>query len=185
MTFLHNHADQIWACDFIHVTDLLFRSLFVFVMVEWGSRRVVHVGVTRHPTDVWVAQQMREATPFGQSPRYLLRDNDRKYGYHVRAVTEGVGIEVLTTPIGASKANAICADRRERRRLRFVGSTRCECLDHMRITSEAHLRRVMKEYVTYFNGERPHQGIGQRIPEHPGFVESVPSDARIIAQLIL
>jgi putative transposase len=64
-TFLHNHAAQIWACDFIQVTDLFFRSLFAFVMIELGSRRVVHVEVTRQPTDAWVAQQIREATPFG------------------------------------------------------------------------------------------------------------------------
>lgn len=151
-TFLHNHADQIWACDFIQVTDLLFRSLFVFVMVELGSRRVVHLGVTKQPTDTWVAQQIREATPFGAGPRYLLRDNDRKYGSHVWAVTEGVGIEVLKTPIGAPRANALCE--------RFVGSVRRECLDHLLILSEAHLRRVMKAYQAYFNSERPHQGIG-------------------------
>jgi putative transposase len=106
-TFLHNLADQIWACDFIHVTDLLFRPLFAFVMIELGSRRVVHVGVTAHPTDAWVAQQVREATPFSQGPRYLLRDNDRKYGQHVWAVTQGAGIEVLKTPLGAPRANAI------------------------------------------------------------------------------
>src|SRR6266498_4898776 len=79
-TFLRNHAPEIWACDFLQVTDLLFRPLFAFFVVEHGSRRVVHVGVTRHPTDAWVAQQLREATPHGERPRYLIRDNDRKFG---------------------------------------------------------------------------------------------------------
>ena len=79
-TFLRNHAGDIWACDFLPVTDLLFRPVYAFFVVALGSRRVVHVGVTRHPTDAWVAQQLREATPFGQQPRYLIRDNDRKYG---------------------------------------------------------------------------------------------------------
>jgi putative transposase len=77
-TFLRNHAPDIWACDFLPVTDALFRPLHAFVVIALGSRRVVHVGVTRHPTDTWVAQQLREATPFGEQPRYLIRDRDSK-----------------------------------------------------------------------------------------------------------
>jgi len=79
-TFLHNHASQVWACDFLPVYDLFFRPLFIFFIVERGSRRVVHFGVTSHPTDEWTAQQLLEATPFGKSPRFLIRDNDRKFG---------------------------------------------------------------------------------------------------------
>ena len=79
-TFLRNHAHEIWACDFLQVTDLLFRPLFAFFIMELGSRRVVHVGVTRHPTDEWVTQQLRESTPYGQWSCFLLRDNDCKYG---------------------------------------------------------------------------------------------------------
>jgi putative transposase len=79
-TFVHNHARQIWACDFLQTYDLFFRDLFVFVLIEIGSRRVVHWAVTRHPSDDWVAQQLREATPFGQGSRFLLRDRDSKYG---------------------------------------------------------------------------------------------------------
>ena len=79
-TFLRNHAAGIWVCDFLPVTDALFRPLYAFFVVELATRRVVHVGATRHPTDAWVAQQFREATPFDQHPRYLLRDNDAKFG---------------------------------------------------------------------------------------------------------
>ncbi len=79
-TFLHNHAEDIWACDFLQVTDLFFRPLFAFFIIEHKSRKVIHVGVTRSPTDPWVAQQLREATPYGQAPKYLIRDNDRKFG---------------------------------------------------------------------------------------------------------
>jgi len=79
-TFLHNHAAQIWACDFLQVTDLFFRPLFAFFVIELKSRRVIHRGVTRSPTDSWVAQQLREATPYGQAPKYLIRDNDCKFG---------------------------------------------------------------------------------------------------------
>jgi hypothetical protein len=77
-TFLHSQAEAIWACDFIQIADVFFRSLFAFVIVDLSSRRVVHIGVTRHPSDAWTAQQLREATPFGQGPNHLIRDNDDK-----------------------------------------------------------------------------------------------------------
>jgi transposase InsO family protein len=155
-TFLRNHASEIWSCDFLQTYDLFFRAVFVFVIIELGSRRLVHFGVTRNPTDAWVAQQVREATPFGEGPRYLIRDNDNKYGDRFATIAKGTGIEVLRTPYGAPKANAICE--------RFLGSVRRECLDHFLILSEPHLHRVIKEYREYFNYARPHQGIGQRIP---------------------
>ncbi len=136
---------------------MFFRPLFAFVMTELGSRRIVHVGVTRAPTDTWVAQQLREATPWGAAPRYLIRDNDAKYGSHFVAAALGSRVQVLRTPIKAPRANAICE--------RLLGSVRRECLDHILIVSEAHLRRVLTEYVMYFNRSRPHQGIDQRVPE--------------------
>jgi hypothetical protein len=79
-TFLRTHAADIWACDFLPVSDLLFRQIYAFFIIELATRRVVHVGVTRHPTAAWVAQRLREATPNGWHPTYLLRDNDSKFG---------------------------------------------------------------------------------------------------------
>jgi hypothetical protein len=76
-TFLKNHAKDIWACDFLPVIDLWFRPLYLFFIIELASRRIVHFNVTAHPTDAWVAQQLREATPFGRVPRFLIRDRDR------------------------------------------------------------------------------------------------------------
>jgi putative transposase len=98
-TFLRNHASQIWACDFLQTYDAFFRTMFVFIIVELGSRRVVHFGVTRHPTDQWTARQIREATPCGKGPRYLIRDSDSKYGASFERVTMGTEIEVLKTPL--------------------------------------------------------------------------------------
>jgi putative transposase len=158
-TFLRNHASEIWACDFLQTYDALFRTVFVFVIIELESRRVVHVNVTRHPTDVWVAQQLREATPFGERPRFLIRDNDKKFGEQFQDVVDGTDIELLKTPVEAPRANAFCG--------RFLGSLRRECLDYMLILSERHLRRIVTDYVTYFNQARPHQGIDQRIPCGP------------------
>lgn len=85
-TFLRNHAKDVWACDFLPVIDLLFRTVYVFFIIELGSRRVVHFGVTRQPTDTWVTQQLREATPYLQAPRFLIRDNDRKFGSEFTSV---------------------------------------------------------------------------------------------------
>jgi putative transposase len=165
-TFLHNHAGQIWACDFLQVTDLFFRPLFAFVIIELKSRRVVHVGVTRSPTDPWVAQQLREATPYGQAPTYLIRDNDSKFGPCFARVATTSAIEILKTPYHAPRANAICE--------RFLRSVRQECLDHLLIFHEKQLQRVLNEYVTYFNRARPHQGIQQQIPETYGSSGSSP-----------
>ncbi len=158
-TFLRNHGHEIWACDFLPVTDLLFRPLYAFVVIALGSRRIVHVGVTRHPTDAWVAQQLREATPFGQGPTHLLRDNDRKYGPACACAAAATGIEELRTAYRAPRQNATCE--------RFLGSVRRECLDHLLVLGEAHLRRVLREYVHYFHRDRPHHGLAQRIPEAP------------------
>jgi putative transposase len=107
-TFLHNHAAQIWACDFLQVTDLFFRPLFAFFLIELKSRKVIHVGVTRSPTDAWVAQQLREATPYGQAPKYLIRDHDNKFGPCFARVATTSAIEILKTPVCAPRANAIC-----------------------------------------------------------------------------
>jgi len=104
-TFLRNHAQEIWAYDFSHTYDLFFRSVFAVVIIELGSRRLAHFGVTRNPTDAWVAQHLRNATPFGQGPRFLIHDNDRKYGASFARVAKETGIEVLWTPYGAPKAN--------------------------------------------------------------------------------
>jgi len=170
--FLRNHAPEIWACDFLPVSDALFRPLHGFFVVALGSCRVVHVAVTRHPTDVWVAQQLREATPFDQRPRYLIRDRDSKYGPAFARVAATTGITELRTAYRAPRQNATCE--------RFLGSVRRECLDHVLVLGEAHLRRVLREYVAYFNQDRPHQGLRQHIlsdaaapPVHAGGVGNV------------
>src|SRR5438270_5808212 len=118
-TFLHNHAAQIWACDFLQVTDLFFRPLFAFFIIQLKSRRVIHVGVTRSPTDPWVAQHLREATPYGQAPKYLICDNDSKFGPCFARVATTSAIEILKTPFHAPRANTICE--------RFLRSVRQEC----------------------------------------------------------
>jgi transposase InsO family protein len=156
-TFLGTHGREIWACDFLQLTDLLFRPVFAFFVVELGSRRVVHVGVTRSPTDTWATQQLREATPEGTGPRFLLHDHDAKYGSAFARVAKASGVNLIRTPVRAPRANAVCE--------RFLRSVRHECIDHTLVLGERHLRRVLTEYVAYFNHGRPHQGLGQCTPE--------------------
>jgi transposase InsO family protein len=138
------------------VTDLFFRSLFSFLIIELQARRVIHIGVTRCPTDAWAAQHLREATAYGEGPKYLIRDNDGKFGGNFARVAKTSSIEILKTPYHAPQANAICE--------RFLGSVRRECLDHLLIPHEKQLQRVLNAYVYYFNRARPHQGIRQQIP---------------------
>jgi transposase InsO family protein len=177
-TFLRTHASGIWACDFLPVTDLLFRQVYAFFIIELATRRVMHVAVTRHPTDAWVAQQLREATPHRVVPTYLIRDNDSKFGPAFARVAAASGITILRTPYRAPRANALCE--------RFLGSVRRECLDHVLILGEGHLRRVLRAYVTYFNGSRPHQGIKQQVPAGVASAPRVPgTDGFIVAAPVL
>jgi len=176
-TFLHNHADQTWACDFIQTYDLLFRSIFAFIIIELNSRRVLHAGVTRSPSDQWVAQQFRNTLLDHDAPRFLIRDNDSKFGATFQNVAEGAGVEVLRTPFRAPRANATCE--------RFLGSLRRECLDHVLVLGEDHLRSIVAEYVLYHNECRPHQGLGQVIPMDVGTQMTSASSGKVVATPIL
>lgn len=157
VTFLRNHASDICACDFTVVHDLLFRPLYIFIIIELKTRRIVHAAVTRSPTDTWTAQQLREATPWGKGPRYLIRDRDKKYGGLFSALARSTAIKELKTPIQAPRANAVCE--------RFIGSLKRECLDHRLILNRRQLKRTVKEYVAFYNHLRPHQGLRQHIPD--------------------
>jgi putative transposase len=157
-TFVKNHIGDIWACDFTVIYDWLFRPWHIFVIMELKTRRIVHSAVITSPSDEWTAQQLREATPWGQGSKYLLHDRDSKYASHFSAVATGSGIKELRTPYRAPRANGVCE--------RYNGSLRGECLDHTLALNSKQLTRVIREYTNYFNQERPHQGIGQRIPIH-------------------
>jgi transposase InsO family protein len=158
-TFVKNHAHEIWCCDFVQAHDVLFRPLFLFFLMNQGSRRVVRVAATRNPTPDWTARQLREAIVAGASPRFLIRDRDDKFGATFDRVAEKVGVRVIKTAIRAPDMNPVAE--------RFVGSLRREALDHMLLLGVKDLDRIAGEYVRYFNRARPHQGMGQRIPDRP------------------
>ena len=169
-TFLRNHT--VWACDFLQIYDVWFRPLFAFFIIDVNSRQVVHVGVTRSPNARWTAQQLRNATPLGVGPELIIRDNDEKFGADFDRAAKGVGTRVIKTAIHAPLMNAVCE--------RFLGSVRRECLDHIIILGERHLRSVLDEYVGYVNESRPHQGLGQKVPV-PRIVDSSTADGRVVA----
>lgn len=139
------------------MADALFRPLFACFVVVLATRRVVPVGVPRHPTDAWGAPQRRAAAPFDRRPRYLIRDNDSKFGPTFARVAETRGVAILRTPYRAPRANAVCE--------RFLGSVRRECLGHLLILGARHLARVRRERVASCNRARPHQGLGHATPE--------------------
>ena len=175
-TFLKEHAHEIWACDFVQTYDALFRQIFAFVIVKHDTREVIYHAVTYHPTQDWTAQQLRNAT-FDDAPRFLIRDGDDKFGTMFDTVAEGSNIEVILSL--HPNMNAICE--------RFLGSLRRECLDHILLLGERHLRRVLRDYVTYFNECRPHQGIDQAIPRNSSAAlnDNVLAGGDVVARPIL
>ncbi len=155
-----HYKNQLLACDFFTVETLFLQTIYVFMFIEIGSRRVHFAGCTAHPNGTWVEQQARqimwELTDREPNIRFLIRDNDKKFTDAFDTVFRSEGIDVIPTPVRAPNANAFME--------RWIRSVREECLDKLLIINQAHLRRVMCEYVEFFNTARPHQGLDQQIP---------------------
>jgi transposase InsO family protein len=150
-TFLTNHAQQLIAADFFVVPTATCRLLFVLVLLAHDRRRIVRIAITEHPTAAWTVQQFRDAFPWDEAPRYLLRDRDHAFDH---VTTIGVQ-EVLTAP-GSPWQNAYVE--------RFIGSVRRECLDHVIVLSAAGLRCILNEYVSYYLRTRTHLGLNKDAP---------------------
>ena len=156
-TFLRNHLRTRAACDFFVVPTATFRLLFCFVILSHDRRRILHINITAHPTAAWTAQQIREAFPRDVTKhRFLLRDRDGAYGDEFRRVVRAIGIrEILTAP--QSPWQNPYAER-------VIGSIRRECLNHLIILGERHLRSILSEYVNYYNQSRPHLALDRNAP---------------------
>jgi putative transposase len=184
MTFVKNHAKAILACDFFVTVTANFRILYVLVIMEIGSRRIVHFNVTDHPTSEWTLQQFREAIRANDVMRFLIHDRDSIYSADLDSAIESMSLKILKTPVRAPTANAYCE--------RLIGTIRRECLDFMIPLNERHLRRPLNEWVIHYNKGRPHSSLGPGIP-HPSVAlpaagpsrHKIPCDHRVVVKPIL
>jgi putative transposase len=152
MTFLRNHLGQMVSVDFFTVPTIQLRVLYVFVILAHERRRVLHFYITEHPTAAWTAQQIVEAFPDDTVPSYLVRDRDGIYGHDFTTRVDGLGIQQV--PISARSPWQNCYVER------IIGSIRRECLNHVIVINERHLRRILRSYFSYYHRSRTHPVVG-------------------------
>jgi transposase InsO family protein len=157
-TFLRNHAPYIAAMDLFVVPTISFVQLYVLVIVRLARRELVWINVTRHPTAEWIARQITEAFPWNEAPRYLIRDRDAVYGTAVVRRLRAMGIRDKPIAPGSPWQNGYAE--------RLIGTIRRECLDHLIVLGEAHLRGVLGEFAAYYNESRTHRALNQDAPIH-------------------
>jgi transposase InsO family protein len=172
-TFLHNHTAGIGAMDFMIVPTVGFRLLFVLVILRHERRRLVSLSVTDHPTAEWVARQLTDAFPWDEAPDYMIRDRDKCYGHAVTKRLSAMGIRDHPIAPRSPWQNGYAE--------RLVGSIRRECLDHLVVFGEPHLRRILAAYAGYYNKLRTHLSLGKDSPDY----RSVQRLGQLAAQPIL
>jgi putative transposase len=151
-TFLRLHAQGIIACDFLVAVTATFRLLYVFVVIEHRSRRLLHFNISAHPSATWTLQQLREAIGLQEQYEYLLHDRDSIFAQHLDESIAKLGVKVLKSPPRSPMVNAICE--------RVIGTIRRECLDWLIPLSESHLRSILKYWIAHYNSGRPHMALG-------------------------
>jgi transposase InsO family protein len=155
-TFLHNHAPDIAAMDLFVVPTIGFKLLYALVIVRLGRRDLVSINVTAHPTAEWVARQITEAFPWNEAPRYMIRDRDSIYGAVITRRLRAMGIRDKPTTPASPWQNGVVE--------RLIGSIRRECVDHVIVLGEVHLRRTLKSHARYYNETRTHLALGKDAP---------------------
>jgi len=170
-SFLHNHLTEIAAIDMFVVATATFRLLYALIVLGHDRRRVIHFNVTENPTQVWLSRQMTDAFPWDTAPRYLLRDRDASYGPVFRDRVRVMGMKEVVTAPRSPWQNPYVE--------RLIGSIRRECLDHIIIVNERHLRGVLSSYFQYHHKSRTHLSLGKDCPQ-PRSIQP-PSAGTIIA----
>jgi putative transposase len=183
-SFVRNHARSMLACDFLVVVTTGFRQLYVFVLLEISTRRILHSNVTDHPTAAWTLQQFREALPSDHGHKFLIHDRDSIFSPELDQHLLSFGLKVLRTPVRAPQANAYCE--------RLIGTMRREFLDFVIPLSKRHLRSLLKEWVAHYNQARPHSSLGPGIPEPSNRMplqnsrrHTLPKGSRVMARPVL
>jgi putative transposase len=161
-TFLRNHAREVLACDFFVTVTAGFRLVYVFVVLDISTRRLVHWNLTEHPTAEWTAQQFRTCVTGDDPHRFVIHDRDAIYSGAVDRALKSMHLRVLMTPVRAPQANAYCE--------RLIGTMRRERVDFMIPLNERHLQRFLAEWVPHDNRGRPHASLGPGIPDRPSSV---------------
>ncbi len=155
-TFLENHMHNTFAVDFFTVPTATFRVLYVFIVLLHENRKIVHFNVTENPSAEWTAQQIVEASPWDSAPKYLLRDRDGIYGKVFQNRVRGMGITEVKTTAQSPWQNPYCE--------RMIGSIKNDCLNHLVVLNEDHLKRTLSEYFKYYHKDRTHLGLDKNSP---------------------
>jgi len=178
LPLLRNHLDMSWAIDFFTVTTINFTTVCLFLVIEHGHRRVVHLATTQNPSMDWVIQQLRNAMPFGVQPRYRFRDHDGTYGHGVVLLLKACGIHQAPTALQSPWQTPYIE--------RFIGTLRRELLDHVIVLSEAHLDRLLREFIEeYYHVARPHQGLDGDTPTPTESPPEISGATKLVAVPIL
>jgi hypothetical protein len=156
LAFLRNHREAIAAMDLFMVPTITFSVLYCFCAISHDRRRILHFNVTRHPTSLWIVQQLREAFPFESASRFLIFDRDAKYGLEVPMAVRSLKMSPVRTSFESPWQNGVAE--------RWVESCRRDLLDHIIAIDERHLKRLLSEYVRYYHEDRTHLGLGKGTP---------------------
>jgi putative transposase len=154
--FLRNHREVIAAMDFFTEPTLAFRVLYCFFVIEHGRRKILHFNVTEHPTGPWIVQQLRQAFPESSLYRYVILDRDGKYGKDVIDLLNASGLKPKRTSFASPWQNGISE--------RWIGSCRRELLDHVIVLNDVHLRRLIRDYISYYHADRIHDSLEKDTP---------------------
>jgi putative transposase len=156
ITFLRNHREAIAAMDFFTVPTVTFSVLYCFFILSHDRRRILHFNVTRYPTSTWVIQQLREAFPYQSGPRFLIFDRDGKYGFETPIAVRSMGLTPVRTSFESPWQNGVAE--------RWIESCRRDLLDHVIAANEAHLKRLLWDYIRYYHEDRTHLGLSKKTP---------------------
>ncbi len=171
-TFLENHMHNTFAIDFFTVPNATFRVLYVFIVLWHENRKIVHFNVTANPSAEWTAQQIVEACPWDSAPKYLLRDRDGIYGKVFQNRVRGMGIEEIKIAAKSPWQNPYCE--------RVIGSIRNDCVNHLIVLNEDHLKCRLSEYFKYYHKDRTHLGLDKDSPSGRP-VQEKPETGKVIA----
>src|SRR3989454_3669082 len=156
LAFLRNHREAIAAMDFFTVPTINFSSLYCFFVISHDRRRILHFNVTKHPTSLWIVQQLREAFPFGSATRFVIFDRDAKYGLEIPTAVRSLSVNPIRTWFESPWQNGVAEC--------WVGSCRRDLLDHIIAVDQRHLKRLLSEYIRYYHEDRTHLGLGKGTP---------------------